>query len=162
MPCGEHDNASIANLLANFLKKHGVKKTFHPLSHFKNNKKWEGRLCLDQNLCVMVEICDNDCRFRVMGHEIGTSEKTENELVDIEDWHFLHDVLELSGTEKFVNDEVDIDKQNIEIGTFGRTKVVRADFESESMKGLLHSMAMKGEFQVGIKIVTSNDGPKKM
>ena len=79
MPCGEHDNASIANLLANFLKKHGLKKTFHPLLHCENNKEWEGRLCLNQNLCVMVEICDNDCRFRVMGHEIRTSEKTEND-----------------------------------------------------------------------------------
>ena len=115
---------------------------------------------MNQNLCVTVEIGKNDCRFRVTGHEIRTSEKTENELVDIEDWHFLHNVLELSGTCNFVNDEVDIDKQNIEIGTFGQTKVVRADFESESMKGLLHSMATKGEFQVGIKIVNSNDGER--
>ena len=97
-----------------------------------------------------------------MGHVIRTSEKTENELVDIEDWYFLHDVIELKGTEKFlVNDEVDIDKQNIEIGTFGQTKVVRADFKSKSMKELLHSMATKGEFQVGIKIVNSNDGDRK-
>ena len=163
MPCGEHDNASIANLLAIFLKKHGLKKNFHPLLHCKNNKEWEwgGRLSLNQKLCVMVEICDNDCRFRVMGHEMRTSEKTENELVDIEDVHFLPEMLGLSGTYETVDDEDDIDKQNIKIGTFGRTQVVRADFESESMKGLLHSMATKGEFQVGIKIVNSNDGPKK-
>ena len=89
------------------------------------------------------------------------SEKTENELVDIEDLHFLPEMLGLSGTYETVDDEDDIDKQNIKIGTFGRTKVVRADFESESMKGLLHSMATKGEFQVGIKIVDSNDEPKK-
>ena len=29
------------------------------------------------------------------------------------------------------------------------------------MKELLHSMATKGEFQVGIKIVNSNDGDRK-
>ena len=47
-----------------------------------------------------------------------------------------------------------------EITSLGTTTVCKADFESESMKELLHSMATKGEFQVGIKIVNSNDGDR--
>ena len=56
-------------------------------------------------------------------------------------------------------------KKNIEIATeiatLGTTTVCKADFKSESMKELLHSMATKGEFQFGIKIVNSMDGTKK-
>ena len=41
--------------------------------------------------------CDNDGRFWVLGHEMRESEKTEIELVNIEDFHFLPEMPGWSG-----------------------------------------------------------------
>ena len=59
----------------------------------------------------MAEICDNDGRFWVLGHEMRESEMTEIELVNIENFHFLPEMPGWSGTNDSFFHEVDLDKK---------------------------------------------------